>query len=282
MGFVLLCAGINRLTPDLSSVCGGRLAKPIASEILELTDGEYVSQAYAILETSGGTYRGPTEALSYVGKGEFAHVESGVYEGDFKDSKREGWGTFTWGNGDTFTGDWSNDHMVSGTYTFADGREYIGTFEDGAFKDGKYTVPAGYKESDISWLEVKITDGSVFSIDMSLADGSKYNGLLNGAAEVTYPSGSTYSGTMRNGQRDGTGEYTWLENGTVQARYQGQWVDGAMSGEGTYYYTSEPYPTIQGTFSDGKPEGVATYSKEADNTFKTVWSNGSCTSVTET
>lgn len=43
-------------------------------------------------------------------KGKFTYT-TGVYEGDFSNSKRNGQGTFTWQDGATYTGEWSSDKL---------------------------------------------------------------------------------------------------------------------------------------------------------------------------
>lgn len=283
VGAVLVCAGISQFAPNgTQQTSKSKEAGTAPSEALKLTEAESANQPYAILDTSGGTYYGPVEALQYVGKGEFTFSSKGVYEGEFKDSKRSGTGTFTWPNGDKYSGTWSQDNMVSGTYSFKDGRTYVGTFKKNTFLDGTYTVPESYHNSNIKSLEVAVAKGSPTTVRLSLTNGFTFSGLINGAAEITYPSGSTYSGTVKDGKRSGTGEYKWIENGTVQAYYQGEWINDAMSGEGTYHYSSSEYPSLQGAFLNGRPTGTLVYSKEAGNTFNTVWQDGTCKSVTET
>lgn len=281
---LLLYVVIYQVIPRVSTVLMGQKAdEPFVSAVLELTDGQKVTRSYVIQDSQGGTYFGPMEALAYVGTGEFSYKGSGGdYKGEFRDSKRDGKGTFTWSNGDAFEGDWSSDEMVSGTYFFSDGRKYTGTFDKGKPGNGTFIVPEGYGGSGIKSLEATIEGGNIKSVNMVVNDGSQYNGMLTGHADIVYPSGSTYSGMMKNGLRNGDGEYRWVENGAVQAYYEGYWMDDKMSGKGTYHYTSEAYPSIQGDFINGKPSGKATYYKEADNTFETVWKNGSCISVTET
>ena len=82
-------------------------------------------------------------------------------------------------------------------------------------------------------------------------------GLPGGAAasairEVSYSDGSTYRGTVRGGQRDGTGEYVSKSN-----RYQGGWKDGLMHGQGVY--TWDNGDRYEGEFARDLPHGKGKY-----------------------
>ena len=240
-----------------------------------------ISQEFTLLESEGGTYFGSVIDLVYAGNGEFQHLDGGVYEGEFKQSKREGTGSFTWMNGDRFTGIWTGDNMVSGTYSFADGRKYIGTFDNNRIDTGTYSISKSEKHPEIISFEAQITSKVVAELTIKLADGSTYSGQLNGKANIHYPSGNEYSGEVINGKRSGSGTFKWITDSTLIARYEGSWENGVMSGEGTYYYTNGDFPNLKGTFVAGKPDGELTYTKEANNTFSTSWNSGTCKSVKE-
>lgn len=47
---------------------------------------------------------------------------------------KQGQGTFTWNNGDKYTGQWMNDRRHGqGTYTWADGTRNSGIWKEGKF-----------------------------------------------------------------------------------------------------------------------------------------------------
>lgn len=263
-----------------------------------------ISEAYTSIESEGGTYYGPATGMEYYGTGEFHYLSGGVYEGSFSNSERKGEGTFTWDNGDSYTGTWENDQMKEGTYTWANGDSFNGTWENNNMAKGKYffadvgtftgTIANGILSSGTITLNVsedasyssyiiEYEDGKVSNSNIVFKDGTKLSGLINGKAEITYPNGDTYTGTVENGVRNGNGTYTWYNASKAEiAKYVGEWKDGAMHGVGAYFYTSDAYPKLSGSFENGKPKGTLIYYKEAANTFDTVWSNGKCTKVTET
>ena len=68
------------------------------------------------------------------GKGKW---EGDKYEGEFKDGYRNGQGTYTWSVGDKYVGEFKDDKPNGqGTYTWSDGRKYVGVHKDGRFWNG--------------------------------------------------------------------------------------------------------------------------------------------------
>lgn len=240
-----------------------------------------IEQQFAIVESEGGQYAGHLVESIYEGEGRFQYLLGGEYSGEFTESMRSGEGTFTWPNGDEFTGTWIEDQMLEGIYTFSDGACYDGTFENNSFDTGLYDLSASAEAKGFTAFKAAVEGGNVTRISFTMKDGLKYEGDLSGEADIQYPSGNQYSGDVKNGVRDGDGVFKWMSDGKVTASYKGSWKDGSMSGTGSYYYSGESYPYITGTFVNGKPDGTATYYKASGNTFSTIWSNGSCTKVTE-
>ena len=233
---------------------------------------------------NGLTYTGTFEDGAF-GSGSFdtetAFASGGTYVGDIEHGLRGGKGVFVWENGDSFSGTWENDQMYDGTYTFADGRTYKGTFSNNKYDSGTFSLDASATEKGFTSFEATFTSGELTGFEFVTSDGLSYDGDITGNASITYKSGNTYVGEVKNGVRHGDGVFKWKSNSSVTASYDGGWVDGVMSGSGEYYFTAESYPYITGTFVNGKPDGSATYYKESGNTFTTTWSNGKCTKVVE-
>jgi len=319
----------------------------------KFTDSDSISQTYSIVESEGGTYFGNLEGIAYQGVGEFQYLTGEIYEGDFLNStrsgegtlllkngdsisgawsddqvisgtylyadgrsfngtftedgrfdagtftgeivyidgskytgeivksKRGGQGTYSWPNGDSFSGNWENDSMGEGTYSFADGRSYSGTFKNNKFYSGTFSLGELAEANGYSSFKAVFSNGKITGYDLVSASGVSYKGDVTGKADITYSTGNTYSGDVVDGVRNGTGTFKWIKNATTTAYYEGSWKDGIMNGKGNYYYSSASYPYITGNFVDGKPDGTATYYKEAGNTFTTTWANGYCSKVTE-
>ncbi len=240
------------------------------------------TQDFAVVESEGGIYSGPIEKMVYSGNGEFQHLDGGIYTGSFADSKRNGNGVFKWENGDSFSGTWSNDQMQKGTYQFSDGRRYEGTFSNNTFAAGTFSLDQSSAAANgYLTFQASLENGTVAKLNFKSNSGTVYQGDVSGKADITYPTGNTYSGDVANGVRQGTGSFYWRSNGELVPHYTGSWENNVMNGSGTYYFGNTEYPYIQGTFVNGKPDGQATYYKEADNTFITTWSNGKCIQVVE-
>ena len=212
---------------------------------------------------------------------ETTFASGGTYIGSIEGSKRGGEGTFVWENGDSFSGIWEDDKMADGTYSFADGRSYTGSFKNNKFDTGVFSLGSLTTEKGFESFEALFTSGNLTGFNFKTTDGLSYNGDISGDASITYKSGNTYVGEVKNGVRHGDGEFKWKSNSSVTASYDGDWVEGVMSGSGSYYYSASSYPYITGTFVNGKPDGTATYYKESGNTFTTTWANGTCSKVVE-
>ncbi|MDR4509120.1 MAG: hypothetical protein MRJ65_12960 [Candidatus Brocadiaceae bacterium] len=114
------------------------------------------------------------------GKRQRIKFESGgQYEGEIKNGKPNGQGTYLSPDGRKYVGEFK-DGVFSGqgTYTFPDGTKYVGEFEDGKI-EGQGTV--------------------------SFRSGMKYAGefkeaLYNGKGTLTNPDGGKIIGEFKNGQ----------------------------------------------------------------------------------
>ncbi|XP_068101201.1 alsin [Hyperolius riggenbachi] len=97
-----------------------------------------------------------------------------------------------------------------------------------------------------------------FYKDQRLKDAT-YNGRWlagkpHGRGVLKWPDGRIYSGEFRNGLEDGYGEYIIPNKSSKQKdRYLGQWKDGKMCGQGTFWYANgEVY---EGCFQDNNRHG---------------------------
>jgi|SRR5271157_5104214 len=81
------------------------------------------------------------------GTGTFHFSNGKIYEGQWKDGKREGQGTFSLPNGTKYIGQWKNDKMEGhGTVTYPGGEQYVGQLKDGKREgQGTFSFPDGTK-----------------------------------------------------------------------------------------------------------------------------------------
>ncbi|WP_230399246.1 MORN repeat-containing protein [Novisyntrophococcus fermenticellae] len=266
---------------------------------------EVTENGFNKVELSSGTYLGEEEKGLFSGNGQFQFLDGvkyagswknskmngdgscsypgiGTYQGSYKKTVRSGDGTFTWENGDSYKGSWSDDAMSEGTYTLANGTAYVGTFANGKVNEGQliYQPP---QDSEIAELTIIVSDGTASHLSYKLTNGFSYNGDFNGSgnADITYANGDTYSGQVKNGMKDGSGVYHWMQNGTATAYYKGSWIQDHMNGSGAYFYENKEYPNLSGNFENDHPTGDCNYAKEKGNNFTASFENGRCVRVKE-
>lgn len=231
-----------------------------------------------VVESVGGQFIGQTINGFYEGQGTFQHLKGGVYTGKFTKSLRNGEGKFEWTNGDHYEGTWKQDAMLNGTYTFKNGVVYKGTFSGNKLIEGSVDFSAIGNKFRCKQLTGVVAEGRLTKIISKGTDGSSYDGDVTGKANITYRSGNSYSGDVSVGQRNGQGVFSWKYGTKEVASYHGGWMNDKMHGSGTYYYSGETYPKIEGNFENGELNGVGKYYKNAGKTFNTTWKNGKCIS----
>ena len=163
------------------------------------------------------------------GKGRLALTS--VYEGCWKNDKRDGIGFQKWTNGDQYDGHWvQNKREGKGVYKYAGGNSYEGDWKDDN-RDGK-----GIQKH----LNGDIYDGEVQQGEMHGKGMYKWIGFreyggegwrsktLMTSGKLSYPTGCVYIGDWQNNLMEGTGKMEHV-NGSV---YEGQWSDDSRHGNG--------------------------------------------------
>ena len=142
---------------------------------LKFDEGKYIGQVVNNLQEGIGT---------------FYYTSDSIYEGEWKNGKKEGKGKFYCNkepfDGDRYEGNWKNDKQDGkGTYFFKDGDIY-----DGNWKDGKQEGKGIYDYNDGNRYE-----------------GDFKNGIIEGKGIYYYSNGERYEGDFRKGKREGKGIY---------------------------------------------------------------------------
>ena len=109
----------------------------------------------------------------------FKWTSGNVYEGNYKNNKKHGYGKNTWANGDVYEGNFENGNQHGyGKVTWSSGTVYEGNWEKGTRHGyGKYT-----------WA-----NGDVY-------EGNFENGTQHGYGKMTWADGQTYQGEFRKGE----------------------------------------------------------------------------------
>jgi len=130
--------------------------------------------------------------------------KTGCIKGDCKN----GYGTYTFPDGDKYVGHFKNGKQNGyGTYTFPDGIKYVGNHKDDDFSGyGTMTWPNGHKYA-----------------------GNYKGSLRDGYGTYTYSDGRKYVGNFKAGEYDGYGTYTNIHG----IKFSGNWVDDTLDGKST-------------------------------------------------
>jgi hypothetical protein len=175
-----------------------------------------------------------------------------VYEGDFKDLHRNGYGTLTMKNGDVYTGNFFYDRMWGkGEYRYSNGDVYTGEFQN----------------------NVKSGDGVYSFANGNLYEGKMENDMLNGEGIFKYASGNIYEGNFTNGiKNDDNAKMTIaLQNGGFDV-YIGEFKNDRRDGMGTYTFACGD--TYEGQFSMDCISGHGKYTWVSGRTYEGQFLNG--------
>ena len=183
------------------------------------------------------------------------------YEGEMKDGKYHGMGTYRWGNGNVYTGEYVNGvRQGKGKFAFASGSSYEGEWKNGKYHgkgkwtnaDGSYYTGVWENDDIIDSTKIEYPAPAYASESVVPAAGAKIE-------RMEYDGGDFYEGEIVDGYRHGKGKYTWADG----SEYEGDWVKGKKCGFGVYRsygknekdgstYLSYIY---EGEWKDGKKHG---------------------------
>lgn len=160
-----------------------------------------------IREPNGDTYIGEWMNDLKHGKGRYEAVKSGMlYDGDWKNGKRDGYGVLSKKSGDRYmkeyTGSWvSGKKQGSGTQFYKSGDRYEGEWFEG--------LRSGW--------------GRMYFHDNSIYEGEWFEDKRSGTGVLRMADGNRYQGQWENDMKHGSGQYFYVHKGQ---RFDGVWVNG--------------------------------------------------------
>ena len=194
-------------------------------------------------------------------------------KGEWKSGKKHGQGTYTWTDGDKYTGEFM-DGIINGqgTYSFSNGMKYVGKFRNAKYNgQGTLTLPDGRKvigefREDKPW-NVKLFNKNEniqsrwmngVKVVEKKKEGVLFGRIVNGNPEwhkVGYNNDERYVGEIENEKPNGQGTLT-LPDGR---KFVGKFKDGKMDGQGTFTFPDRTKGV--GYFRGTKPWNVTKYDK---------------------
>lgn len=176
----------------------------------------------------------------------------GEFDGVLKEGVRDGVGRLTWSNGDRYEGDFKNGlrHGTGTMFEQKGSRKYVGTwvlsqkegkgveiFANGDKYIGEYARDRFHGQGEL------YTKGGLYS-------GSFKDGLRDGFGVMQFKTNCRYEGYWAKGRMEGKGLYSWPDS----RRYEGEWVNGERTGMGVFTQVNgEKY---DGTFFRNKMHGA--------------------------
>lgn len=195
------------------------------------------------------------ETFSTSPKRKELNFDNGVYIGEALGNRQHGYGTYFFVSGAKYEGNWKMGFMHgNGTFTYQNGDSWSGEWKDGVAwnGEGKYY----YEKNKKSYcLEGKLEKGhlcgygTVYLPDNQACTGKFKHGIPYDA-EGTYfmrKIRGLYTGKWKDGEPTGSGKAViYYTNGN---RYEGEFINGVIEGQGTFFY---PTGSWTGEWKQGK------------------------------
>lgn len=160
-----------------------------------------------------------------------AEDENGLYQGNFKDGKRHGWGSI---------------------YN-AEGDGYVGQFSKGNFHGTARLIKANGNKYEGQWLNGKMTGyatGTYQDNGGRQYTGEFINGSREGSGTYFYADGDSASGNWKESKLDGLAIYIYGPKKKKPSKYIGLYKNGKRHGPGVYYPGKEK--AIAKLYENGK------------------------------
>lgn len=249
-----------------------------------------------IWKDANGTYSGKFRNGLKHGHGR-EETSEGAYEGTFEEGFRSGYGTFTYTSGAVYQGSWLNNEyhgtglLVTDEYeydgnwdhgkkqgerghiTFSNGVEYVGSWEADQFHgDGWLRIP------HLGDFEGRFLEGNRTGLGkMSLFDGSEYVGewdldLPHGRGTFTFTSPKSVIMLATMEPFDIPEPRTTKSFMDFGGEFNGFFVDGEMSGEGTL--VAQDGSKYVGEFEHSKPNGYGVLTLSSGGHYEGDWVDG--------
>eukprot|EP01032_Pedospumella_encystans_P014664 gene14664-16821_t len=183
-----------------------------------------------------------------------------IYEGEFKNGYRHGYGITTYPEGKVYKGNYAYDVRSGyGTLTYPDGNSVTGIFQNNRIYHGKGAVVHDVLIEHGEWLDgVRVGDAMNVKRDGSgifkgvcengnagMYEGAWMDDMQHGEGTYRYREGDCYVGHFQYGKRDGYGVYTHADGG----KYEGMWRNHEREGLGKTTNSDGSY--YEGTYARG-------------------------------
>ena len=187
-----------------------------------------------------------------------------IYEGEFKNNKREGSGTMYWKDGYKFSANFKNNKIILDNnsnfqWYFDRESEVIFNFQNGDVFEGYF------------FFEFLTGNGKLFynsgNLKGSIYDGSISNGLRSGKGIMIFNNGNRYEGDWKNDKIEGKG----IMNFNIGNGYEGDWKNDKIVGKGIMIFNGGD--RYEGDQKNNVYEGKGIYFWKDGRKYEGNWKN---------
>lgn len=201
--------------------------------------------------------------------------QDGVYEGFFKNGKRNGMGNYKWNDGSLYIGHWENDIMSGyGFYSALDTpnfKHYFGYFKNGKF-NGKGSIDKGE-----GIFERGIYNNGSLVTKMNFYTNNKDNGCTAGDCQNSFGrfifnNGDNFTGFFNNGIQS-SGIYRFKDGGSYYGEFNSS---GQFHGQGVFLDQNKTM--YYGIWQNGSLNGPGLKFEDSTGKYSPgIWTNGNIT-----
>jgi len=260
-------AALNNIAEELENILNSKRQKK------ELDDTIYQNKIYIqkFEYANGDIYQGYFRELKREGKGKLISRNDDVYQGDFLKNFRHGKGRTIFADGEIHQGNYEKDIIQGfGKYFYNCGDRYEGYFANGVPSGkGKYTSIRNF----IRYLYdgefkagIREGKGILTSEDGGIFEGNFQSDAKEGKGKNIYPNGDVYQGNYQNDMRDGIGKMQYIR-GDI---YEGEFKSDFRDGFGKYTFLNGDI--LQGLFENGSFKGEGRMSYINGNVYEGTFS----------
>ena len=185
-----------------------------------------------------------------------------------------GYGVYLWKDGIVYDGNWKNGKRNGeGTTIYVFGERYEGSWNDGKEYNGsKYNFDGKRMAEYVNGEKIDIPD---ITLTQQYKDelvknvqkiGCRAGNCENGYGTFAYENGNIYEGDFKANNKSGYGTLYW----TNGSKYEGKWENDNFNGQGTLYYANGN-KKYKGNYKEGKREGKGIFYYEDGYEFMGTW-----------
>ncbi|HEY9000837.1 MAG TPA: protein kinase [Mucilaginibacter sp.] len=226
------------------------------------------------------SYNGEWKDGKKNGHGTETYNDGTTYVGEFKDDKRDGQGSYTYKSKESYNGEWKRGFRDGkGIDSLPNGDIYNGEFEKNSWNGHGAFIGHTGENYKGEWVNgQKSGQGTWKNENGDLWSGMFSKNLPNGQDTVILKNTDEYIGTVTDGHLTGTGTLYFKENDQFKGdKYQGELLNGAENGRGTYYWNSGKMYT--GDWKSGEPDGQGRMDYPGDGYYDGEWKMGNYNGV---